>query len=182
MKAQKITIAAAATMLAGLALTGCTSSGSTTGSAYGPGPGGSGAPASGGAAFASRSADGATLATASTSLGTVVVDARGLTVYFYGQDKKGETASTCTGVCAAQWPPVTATGTPKLTGITGHVGTMAGPGGMKQVTIDGLPIYTFAGDSAKGDVNGQLLGDAWWAITPSGAKITKPTPSSSTGY
>lgn len=188
METKKISVILAAAALgaaAALTLAGCTGGGAGSTGAYGAG---SGAASPGGGASASSSAtggnaDGDRLSTGSTSLGTVVVDGQGMTVYFYGQDTKGETASTCTGACAAQWPPVTSSGTPKVTGVTGTVSTIAWPNGARQVTLDGLPIYTFAGDSAKGDVNGQLVANTWWAVSPAGAKITAPAPSSgASGY
>jgi predicted lipoprotein with Yx(FWY)xxD motif len=176
MRSNKIAIALIGASLAALALAGCSGgSGSTTGGS------GDTAPASGGA-DAGSSNDGDTLSTTSSSLGKIVVDGKGMTVYYYGKDTKGETASACTGGCLAQWPPVTASGTPKVSGITGTVGTIDGPNGGKQVTIDGLPIYLFAGDSKAGDVNGQLVGNAWWAVAPDGAKITKAASGSSGGY
>lgn len=176
----KITLTLATAALAALALAGCSGGGGAGGA--GPYGGGASPTTSGGtSAAAAGNTDGSSLATASTSLGTVVVDSAGMTVYFYGPDTKGETTSACTGACAVQWPPVTTSGTPHVTGVTGPVGTIAGPNGTKQVTLDGLPIYTYAGDSAKGDVNGQLVGNVWWAVTPAGAKITKPAPTAATG-
>jgi len=176
MRKNSIALALAGAALAALALAGCSGgSGSTGGSG---GSGGSVGSSSGSSSSASSTA-GDTLKTASSALGQIVVDGNGMTVYYYGQDTKGESASTCTGACAAQWPAVTASGTPKLTGVTGTVGTITGANGTKQVTIDGLPIYTYAGDSAAGDVNGQLIGNAWWAVAPDGSKITKSASGSS---
>lgn len=150
--------AAAALSLAALALAGCSgSAGSSSGSA------------------GSSSNDGDSLATASTSVGKVIVDGQGKTVYFFAKDTKGEMASQCTGACASFWPPVQTSGTPKVTGITGTVGTIASSNGKQQVTVDGLPIYTYAGDGAKGDIKGQDInqdGGLWWVVAPSGTKIT----------
>lgn len=175
MRSNKIAFAFAGASLAALALAGCSGgSGSTAG--------GAGGSTSSGSTGASASNDGDALSTASSSLGRIVVDGKGMTVYYYGKDTKGETASACTGACLTQWPPVTASGTPKVTGISGAVGTIDGPSGGKQVTIDGLPIYLFAGDSKAGDVNGQLLGNAWWAVAPDGSKITKAASGTSGGY
>ncbi|GAA4163092.1 hypothetical protein GCM10022286_23010 [Gryllotalpicola daejeonensis] len=169
MSRKTIALSVAIGSLAALVLAGC--SGNTVGSAGAYGgttPKASSSPAGGG----SSASSGDTLTTASSSLGKIVVDGKGMTVYFYGKDTKGEKSSACTGVCLALWPAVTASGTPKVTGVTGKVGTIAGPNGTKQVTIDGLPIYTFSGDSAAGEVTGQLYENEWWAVAPDGAKIT----------
>ena len=48
----------------------------------------------------------ATVKTAKTSLGTVLVDQSGRTLYFFGKDTG--TQSACTGACATAWPPDTA--------------------------------------------------------------------------
>jgi len=173
MRKNSIAFTVAAAALAALALAGCSGgSGSTTGaSASGSSPTTSAAP---GAAATD-------LSVAPSSLGQIVVDGKGMTVYYYGKDTKGETASACTGQCLTQWPPVTASGTPSVTGVTGDVGTIDGANGTKQVTIDGLPIYTFAGDSAAGDVKGQLVANAWWAVAPDGSKITTAASGAATG-
>ncbi len=111
------------------------------------------------------------LATAPTALGTIVVDGSGMTVYFYDKDVKDESASVCTGACASAWPPVlSSSSTPSVTGVTGTVGTIAGPGGKQQVTIDGLPIYTYAADGKAGDVLGQGSNGIWWAVNPDGTE------------
>jgi predicted lipoprotein with Yx(FWY)xxD motif len=110
--------------------------------------------------------------TASISLGTVVVDGSGHTAYFFDKDTKGTTTSACTGGCAATWPAITsASKSPKVTGITGTVATIPANGGKFQITINGMPIYDFSGDSAAGDSNGQGVGGIWWAAGPDGTEV-----------
>ena len=59
----------------------------------------------GGASAATRSADrGATVATAARSLGRILVDSRGRTLYLFEKDKRGRSA--CSGTCATYWPPL----------------------------------------------------------------------------
>ena len=155
----RVTIAVAAAAFAIAALAGCAATTDTGSSTSGPAP--SSAPAG-------RS----TLTTAATSLGTVVVDGRGMTVYVFDHDSAGATSSSCTGACATTWPAVEADSTtPKVTGVTGTVGTITGVDGRPQVTLNGLPLYTFASDSAAGDVNGQGVGGIWWAVGSDGAKL-----------
>lgn len=168
---RKYTIALTLTgvALTALALAGCSGgSGSTSNSG-----GSSGSSGSSSTSTSASSDDGDSLSTASSSLGQIVVDGDGMAVYYFGGDKKGESASACTGSCASIWPPVTASATPMVSGVTGTVGTIAGPNGSKQVTIDGMPIYTYSGDKSAGDVKGQLIQNTWWVIAPNGSKITK---------
>jgi len=61
---------------------------------------------------------------------------------------------------------------PELDGITGMVGTITGIDGEPQLTLNGWPLYYFAGDAAPGDTNGQGVGGVWWVLTPAGELIT----------
>ncbi|MGO2542935.1 MAG: hypothetical protein ACTH8J_17475 [Specibacter sp.] len=68
-----------------------------------------------------------TLHTASTTLGTILVNGAGMSVYFYDSDKANETASACTGPCSSLWPAVAMTVTaPAIPGVPGTVGTIIG--------------------------------------------------------
>ncbi|MFC4140458.1 MULTISPECIES: hypothetical protein [unclassified Microbacterium] len=120
----------------------------------------------------SESSSGTALGVASTSLGDVVVTGDGMTAYMYDKDTQGADTSACTGECLAKWPPILSDGaTPKVDGVTGEVGTIDTPDGKHQVTLDGWPLYTFAGDSAAGDVNGQGVGGIWWVLKADGTLI-----------
>jgi len=113
------------------------------------------------------------LDTASTSLGTVVVDGKGMTVYYYTKDVKDSGKSTCSGQCLALWPAVVAPSTnPQVDGVTGTVGTITRDDGTMQVTVNGLPVYTYAKDNTVGDVTGQGVGGVWYVLAPSGDAIT----------
>jgi predicted lipoprotein with Yx(FWY)xxD motif len=153
-----------------LALAGCSSGGgSSTGSGYGAPPA-SESPSS--SDSGASSASGAALGTASSSLGDIVVDGKGMTVYMYDNDTQGSGVSTCEGQCATNWPAVTTdSATPSVEGVTGEVGTITGVNGATQVTLNGWPLYYYAGDSAAGDTNGQGVGGIWWVLTPAGEKI-----------
>jgi predicted lipoprotein with Yx(FWY)xxD motif len=125
------------------------------------------------------------ISTRSTSIGTVLTTAAGKTIYWFAIDTP--TTSKCTGSCLTYWPPVTGTPTAASgTSLTGHFGTITRSGGVKQATYDGHPLYTYAGDSAPGQVNGNgknLSGGLWWAMTPSGAKPSSSSSGSSgSGY
>jgi len=115
---------------------------------------------------------GVALATAESALGTIVVDGDGMTVYEFDSDTQGGDSSTCTGQCATNWPAVPGSDAPELDGITGMVGTITGIDGEPQLTLNGWPLYYFAGDAAPGDTNGQGVGGVWWVLTPAGELIT----------
>lgn len=111
------------------------------------------------------------MAVAATSLGQVVVDARGMTLYMYTKDTRGATTSACTGQCLVAWPPVLATGAPTANGVTGALGTIDTPDGKKQVTLDGWPLYTYAKDTKPGDTTGQNVGTVWFVLDPAGQPV-----------
>lgn len=117
--------------------------------------------------------DGALLTTADSSLGEIVVDGEGMTVYMFDSDTQGGDASTCAGQCATNWPAVTTdSDAPEVdAAVTGEVGTITGVDGSTQLTLNGWPLYYFAGDSAPGDTNGQGVNGVWWVLTPGGEKI-----------
>ena len=124
------------------------------------------------------SASAAGIKTASSSKGTVLTNAQGDTLYWFALDTA--TKSNCTGSCAAYWPPVI--GKPSAASgmsLPGKWGTISRSGQL-QATYDGHPLYTYKGDTAPGQVNGNGLnasGGLWWAVTPSGAKLAAAAPS-----
>ena len=112
------------------------------------------------------------LMTATSSAGEIVVDANGMSVYFFTKDVKDSGTSACTDACLAAWPPVTtAAETPRVEGVTGTVGTITTPDGAKQVTLNGLPLYYFAKDTKAGDILGQGVNGVWYLADPSGEMI-----------
>lgn len=162
----RLALTLAGTALAVLALTGCTSAP--------PAPVESSSSPSATEETPEEPAPAAAeLALGDTSLGQIVVDGQGLTVYYFDSDTANSGVSACTGGCLDNWPIVTsATDTPVVDGVTGAVGTIPTPDGGFQITINGLPIYLYAGDAAPGDVNGQGAGGVWWVVAPNGDKIS----------
>ena len=136
------------------------------------------------AVVASSAALGTVLGTTKTPLGTILVDAQGRTVYEFASDSKD--TSTCTAQCLGYWPPVNAPATlpGTISGVTGTVGSFARPDGGAQLTINGLPLYTYAGDTAPGMTTGQGStgsGAKWWVVAPDGTPITTTPPAGSAG-
>ena len=114
----------------------------------------------------------AAAAAVSTSLGTAIVNGDGRTAYFFDHDTANSGKSACTGVCSATWHAITSSSnTPAVTGITVTIGTIPDGAGRFQVTVDGLPIYTYSGDSASGDLNGEGVGGIWWVAGADGKEI-----------
>jgi predicted lipoprotein with Yx(FWY)xxD motif len=113
----------------------------------------------------------ATVRVESSDLGDIVVDADGNTLYVFLADEGTE--STCYEECEDSWPPLTVDGDPAAgEGIDGSLlGTTERTDGSVQVTLDGHPLYSFAGDEAAGDTNGQGVGDVWFVVSPSGEAI-----------
>lgn len=115
---------------------------------------------------------GGTLRTADSSLGEIVVDGAGMTVYMLNLDTQGAQASACEGTCATNWPAVTTdSDVPEVEGVTGEVGTITGVEGETQVTLNGWPLYYYAGDNDPGDTNGQGVNDVGFVLTPAGEVI-----------
>jgi predicted lipoprotein with Yx(FWY)xxD motif len=117
----------------------------------------------------------AQVATRSTSLGSVLVDARGHTLYVFDQDRG--TKSACTRSCAASWPAFLTTTKPvALKGVAAaKLGMVKRANGKFQVTFMGHPLYFFASDAKAGDVRGASI-THWAAISPSGARLRAGSP------
>jgi predicted lipoprotein with Yx(FWY)xxD motif len=100
---------------------------------------------------------------------TVLADAKGRTLYWFAPDTA--TRSACYGSCAAYWPPVKG---PSRAGpgVTGRLSTLTRSDGSVQAAYDGHLLYTYVGDSAPGQANGNglnLNGGLWHEVTVSGA-------------
>jgi predicted lipoprotein with Yx(FWY)xxD motif len=129
-----------------------------------------------GLGFASAASSSATkVGTASSSLGQILVDSHGRTLYLFAKDKKGKSA--CSGACAAYWPPLLASAKPHaVAGVKASLlGRTRRADGRMQVTYRHHPLYKYAGDMGRGQTNGQSLDDfggEWWVLSPAGNKIT----------
>jgi predicted lipoprotein with Yx(FWY)xxD motif len=126
----------------------------------------------------------ASVGVANSSLGSILVNSTGRTLYLFKADVG--TKSACSGACATAWPPLLATGKPTAgTGLTAsRLGTVTRSAGSRQVTYNGHPLYLFIKDKKAGQTNGQdvtAFGAAWFALTPSGNQASAPVSSSSGG-
>jgi predicted lipoprotein with Yx(FWY)xxD motif len=97
---------------------------------------------------------------------TILTNAQGMTLYYFKPDTP--TTSACTNGCASTWPPLllTGSGSPTsaatLPGMLTAVTTANG----NQVEYNGHPLYTFSGDTAPGQTNGEGIGGKWFVCTP----------------
>jgi predicted lipoprotein with Yx(FWY)xxD motif len=112
----------------------------------------------------------------------IVIDAQGLTLYALSPETTHRLLCK-SGECLSAWPPLTVRSRKtKLTagaGVHGQLGILRRSNGMLQVTLRGVPLYRFSGDSAKGAVNGENIksfGGTWHAI--SAASSANPVPAS----
>jgi predicted lipoprotein with Yx(FWY)xxD motif len=118
---------------------------------------------------AAQEASGATVAVASSSLGQILVDAEGRTLYAFTKDKGDQSA--CSGECATNWPALTGPATAGTGAQAALLSTSTQANGTSQVTYDGRPLYHFAGDAKPGDTNGQAVGNVWFVLTANGELV-----------
>ena len=115
-------------------------------------------------------AAGGTIAIADSSLGEILVDGEGMTLYMFVPDNQGP--SVCLDECLGAWPalyaPVTAGDGVDASLIGTAVRT---DDGKEQATYGGWPLYTFAQDAAAGDVTGQDANQKWYVIGADGEPI-----------
>jgi predicted lipoprotein with Yx(FWY)xxD motif len=129
----------------------------------------------------------ATVKTASSSQGTILVDAQGMTLYHLSAEKNGKFICT-NSACTAIWHPVTVTAGATPSGVS-SLSTVKRPDGTTQVTYNGSPLYTFAQDQAPGQTNGQGIKDVgtWTVVTTgaagssAGTTSTQSSPPASSG-
>ena len=119
-------------------------------------------------------AAGVAVSVGNSSLGPLLVDANGRTLYLFEADTSG--SSTCYSLCAQAWPPLLTHGAPNAgAGIAAReLGTVRRTDGTTEVTYNGHPLYYYVGDAHPGDTTGQALnqfGAEWYAVGAGGSKI-----------
>jgi predicted lipoprotein with Yx(FWY)xxD motif len=152
-----------------IAACGSSSSSSTTSSAASTQPA---------AQTSSNSSSAVVVKTASNSLGTILVDSEGMTLYHLSGEQNGKficTSSACLGV----WHPLIAPSSGAPSGEIGSLGTVKRPEGTMQVTYKGTPLYTFTGDQQSGETKGQGIKDVGtWSVVTTSSSSTPPSTSS----
>lgn len=127
-------------------------------------------------AAAATGAGAATIKTRTSSLGRILVDGQGRTLYLFEKDHGGRSA--CYAQCAKFWPPVLTSGKPSASSGAkpSLLGTTRRTNGSKQVTYAGHPLYRFLEDTKPGQTKGEAskaFGAEWYVLSPSGKKIDK---------
>lgn len=104
---------------------------------------------------------------ADTTLGKIVVDPAGMTLYYSASDIPSSGTSRCHGTCAAIWPsfsldPISVD--PPL--VPSDFSSFVRPDGTTQVTYNGWPLYRFQSDKSPGDMKGENVLKTWFVVKP----------------
>ncbi|MFF4318867.1 hypothetical protein [Streptomyces sp. NPDC001568] len=127
--------------------------------------------ASGGSAAEKAGAAGKLAVRAIASVGSVVTDSAGATLYRFDKDTPKPPKSSCDGDCATVWPPVPADDATASAGIeAGLLGEVTRTDGSRQLTLAGWPVYRYAKDTKPGEAKGEGVGGTWHALAPDGKK------------
>ena len=98
-------------------------------------------------------------------LGNYLVDAKGMTLYYFAKDSVGK--STATAAILQNWPIFNpGSFVPVSTINTADFGTITRDDGLKQATYKGYPLYYYAKDKTSGDTLGQGVNNVWFVIDP----------------
>ena len=128
--------------------------------------------------IASASAAGAPakVSVRTTSLGMILVNGRGHTLYAFTRDTRNQDRCVTTAGCTSIWPLLTSAGRPRAgTGVAASkLSTIRLSNGSHQVTYAGHPLYTYSGDSSAGEtdyVGVSQFGGTWLAVTAAGRTL-----------
>ena len=155
-----------------LAACGSSSSAGTSGAATGAQPA---AQTSGGSASA------IVKTASSSSLGTILVDSQGITLYRLSGEHGGKFIC-MSSACLGAWHPLAAPASGTPSGEVGSLGTVKRPDGTVQVTYKGAPLYTFTGDHQPGETSGEGIKDVGtWSAVTTGARAGQPGASGPAG-
>ncbi len=100
-------------------------------------------------------------------LGSILAGPTGMTLYTFAKDTTG--VSNCTDKCATAWPPLTVkTAADLVPGVNlpGKFDTISRADGTLQVTYNGMPLYYFSQDQARGDTQGEGVAKLWYTVVP----------------
>jgi predicted lipoprotein with Yx(FWY)xxD motif len=110
------------------------------------------------------------------TLGPVLQDKNGMTLYLFTKDTPWPMKTACDSTCLQKWTPsgVVTTADAKAVGLPANaLFTFTTPNGTKQESFNYWPAYTFKGDEKPGQTNGQNVNGVWFAIKQDITKIDK---------
>lgn len=169
-----------------LALTACSSSEKSGGSTPPPPPPSSSAastPTTSTASTPSSSvaAEAVPISVAKTSKGSALVGPNGHALYTYDPDTA--TVSSCSGQCAAAWPPLVGTPQPGAGLTAADFDTIKRDDGSMQITYNQHPLYYYVKDESASDVtgDGDGVGGVWHLATSDGSAGGAPSSSDDNG-
>ncbi len=96
---------------------------------------------------------------------TILTNVQGMTLYYFKPDTA--TTSACTGSCAGFWPPLifSSSGSPgSAAALPGTLSVVTDANG-QQVAYNGHMLYTYSGDKAPGQTNGEGIKGDWFVAT-----------------
>jgi predicted lipoprotein with Yx(FWY)xxD motif len=125
----------------------------------------------------------ATVSLRKTTLGMILVNSKGHTLYLFAKDRNGTSA--CNASCAKFWPPLLSQGKPTAgPGIKSSLlGTTRRSNASLQVTYNKHPLYTFALDKQAGQTNGEgnrAFGAKWYGVSAKGSAVVNGGGSATT--
>ena len=109
-----------------------------------------------------------------TSLGKILADPQGKTLYYFANDVRASGASSCNGQCAVVWPVFS----PSAISVSSPLNpadfaSITRADGTKQTTYMGRPLYFYSGDTGPGTTRGEGINNVWYVAGIAG---TLPTP------
>ncbi|KKJ75778.1 hypothetical protein WH95_16675 [Kiloniella litopenaei] len=99
--------------------------------------------------------------TSETSLGEILVNNNGMTLYSFDKDSSGKSA--CNGGCAKAWPPLLASSS---AAEQGNYTKITRDDGTQQWAYKGMPLYGWVQDKKPGDVTGDKFKGVWHVVKP----------------
>jgi predicted lipoprotein with Yx(FWY)xxD motif len=111
-----------------------------------------------------------------TSIGKILVDRYGYTLYLFTRDRRGQDRCVNVSDCLNTWPALTTRHKPIAGKNIKHslLGTIKLHGGTLQVTYAGHPLYTYAEDFGPGstlNVGTKEYGGLWYAVSAAGRPV-----------
>ena len=88
-----------------------------------------------------------------------------MSLYTFANDSPGQSA--CSGDCADAWPPLAGERPlTQLEGVEGDLSIIERDDGSSQVAYNDRPLYSYEGDTAVGDTNGEGIAGLWHLAEP----------------